>query len=62
MSKWKPIGTAPTKDWVLVYEPEPRAGEPVMSVDIIGDWSIVRFRNVGPTHWMPLPEPPEVEK
>ena len=63
---WQPIETAPREVDVLVYVPNvqfpetiamyctPRAGHPLWldreSERLLGQ----------PTHWMPLPEPPEV--
>lgn len=59
--EWLPIETAP-KDgtWVLIFE-EWNTEKPHKN------WTISRFHNgkwsyrqtFGPTHWMPLPSPPE---
>lgn len=69
MSEWQPIETAP-KDGtpVLLYEP---SEDPTVHVAEwgIGDWHLCDFdpgydlvqRAVNPTHWMPLPEPPNHE-
>ena len=59
VSQWKPIKTAP-KDGsnVLVYDPD--VGYPYVC-----RWEYGRFVEVSeyysfnPTHWMPLPKPPE---
>ena len=66
MSKWKPIETAP-KDGTIVLLYEPR--EPIDSHTIeVGafnceDWYCLMFTyTIYPTHWMPLPEPPEIKR
>ena len=65
MSEWRPIKTAPVREWVLLYDPTTcavggiNAKDTNIHVDQVGEWSIVRHTDVGPTHWMPLPTPPE---
>lgn len=65
MSEWQPIATAPKQGDVLVWSP-PHHNDVVRD----GDYSVVRYDDgsgwhiagniyaTAPTHWMPLPEPP----
>ena len=66
MSKWQPIETAP-KDgtWILLYDEQD-----VIEVgwwesfDCPGGGAMIGWcvdRVTHPTHWMPLPEPPETD-
>lgn len=70
-SPWHPIATAP-KDgrWILVYFPEIGVWPALWSTQVYDDgfWSVSdnKFEDRGirgwskePTHWMPLPSPPE---
>ena len=71
MSEWKPIETAP-KDGtlILVYEPDNESW-PIRSARWSQspyppgrwDWFYVYDDCLGeaPTHWMPLPSPPETK-
>jgi hypothetical protein len=70
MSQWQPIESAPTDNtMVLVFMPKPRLDKHYIRTGrcgITGNgrkmWVIGGFfqSDVGtPTHWMPLPEPPE---
>lgn len=61
MSEWQPIETAPRNVRVLVWRKnEPGYERRRMDVDIYraGVWWKSR-RNMQPTHWQPLPEPPQ---
>jgi len=60
--KWYPIETAPMDQYIQVYEP--KIPPHVMSAicDISGcsfGWVNGTVLSCNPTHWMPLPEPPE---
>ena len=67
MTRWRPIETAP-KDGteVLVFVPPNR-----LSVNPFvaqarnptgAQWWARRVGSIKPTHWMPLPDPPEEER
>lgn len=61
-TSWQPIETAPEHGEFLVYMPdEPRrktqAAEWHPNVKVIGNH--FAFDLTKPTHWMPLPEPPQ---
>jgi len=54
---WQPIETAPKGQEILVYSP---LNGGFISVE---DWGkYCKYNSPMWTHWMPLPEPPEVEK
>ena len=61
---WQPIETAP-KDGTEVLLCEPLSGG--YHFIVVGafwrqlDWITGGGRQVDPTHWMPLPAPPEIE-
>ena len=74
MSEWRPIETAPIdRTIVLVFGPEHEGGEPAVAAAFYDPWADSELgRKEGwwaldesghhlmfPTHWMPLPEPPE---
>lgn len=69
MSKWHPIETAPTDQWILVYEPSNYSPVLAVMLDEDGIWyegeygraimGVNWMSDIGATHWMPLPEPPE---
>ncbi len=58
---WQPIETAPKDGTFLVYMPNERikvqAARFHPNVKVIG--GVFAFELTKPTHWMPLPEPPE---
>ena len=59
--KWQPIETAPKNcGWVLVYSPRSKPHALCVSVSTPyshkDEWIGC---NIKPTHWMPLPKPPE---
>jgi hypothetical protein len=68
--RWKPIETAPKDEVVMLYKPdEPRSGGYVVS-GYWGEWPALSTTTEcwiacsggplrAPTHWMPLPEPPD---
>lgn len=61
MSEWQPIETAPEGEEILVYAPIDGV---VSSIYKFGAWQKLIMVYGGsktnePTHWMPLPEPPE---
>ncbi len=67
--EWMPIETAPKHEYCLVYVPQPHwfyEPEPfVFQAWWGGDrWMITTDGNgawVKPTHWMPLPSPPQTQ-
>lgn len=68
MSEWQPIETAPHRGQVLLYlngdmyvgvwTQNPYTGDEAFAVADLGEHGRAI---VHPTHWMPLPEPPENE-
>jgi hypothetical protein len=58
MSNWQPIETAPRNVELLLYYPALRAGRmsPGAMLKVGRTWDLPSRQ---PTHWMPLPEPPE---
>ena len=62
---WMPIETAP-KDGaeILVYRPrQPNWQQEIFMVSWSdGDWCDIAGILLGPTHWMPLPQPPKEAK
>lgn len=66
MSEWQPIETAPrTSRSILAYVPENKCIYAVYWDGHYGSWRIFGggFRTFldgdGPSHWMPLPDPPD---
>lgn len=56
--EWRPIETAPEDEFVLVWCPDYNGEDR----HVIAIWGCVTGwwpKYCGPTHWMPLPEPPE---
>jgi hypothetical protein len=71
--EWQPIETAPEIDLVLIFCPDATEADQIMICSFLrrdmpgdqGDWyeqnpSIGSPIDVAPTHWMPLPPPPEL--
>ncbi len=58
--QWQKIETAPIEDVVLVYIPHSAGGYVTGGVLLkSGDWvNNTDIEFIKPTHWMPLPEPP----
>ena len=64
LTRWRAIETAPTDTWALVFCPNKHRGSvshQTVAFSIDDDWWDSDSR-VYPTHWLPLPEPPEEEK
>lgn len=65
---WQPIETAPIDEWILAYEPEQIGGEGSIIYVVhktqlgsrVGFFDGEGYWQLFPTHWMPLPEPPEI--
>jgi len=68
MSEWMPIETAPhdNNQWILVYET--KSGKTYTAIfdthplDVDDEMGLVwtdGHIELTPTHWMPLPEPPQ---
>lgn len=72
MSEWQPIETAPRNEYVLVFCPDASEWTQIMICGLLEfegdpdppDWYELNADarpdplDVGPTHWMPLPERP----
>lgn len=58
MSDWQPIETAPDDGNIIVFGG--RYSEPTIVLADGEHWRLMRgkYRAI-PTHWMPLPEPPQ---
>lgn len=58
-SEWQPIEIAPHGEWVLIVD-RFKMGVWMACWNSNGYWdtTINEMRQYGPTHWMPLPEPP----
>lgn len=62
--KWQPIETAPDREYILILVDGQITG---VGSTYLGDWwasmpnGEVCELNEPPTHWMPLPAPPETE-
>jgi len=55
---WQPIETAPEGDYILMWVPGP-SGTEIRAGYYWGWWECaLTVKEVKPTHWMPLPEPP----
>ena len=63
--EWRPIGTAPTDGTaLLLWQPGTRNGYAVVGCyDVISaNWvDNMEWLSLAPTHWRPLPEPPQQE-
>ena len=65
LNKWQPIETAPSNKAVLLHQPDPsgsHSGWIFIGINRKDRWYQLPSRECYPTHWMPLPEPPEVKK
>lgn len=69
MSEWQPIETAPSQQTILLWAITDTSMSPPNWKMATGHWATVleqwiwdgrevRDHEVQPTHWMPLPEPP----
>ena len=62
MSAWQPIKTAP-KDGstIIIYHPRIECVYTTWWDERVRMWSGVEYGSIdpGPSHWMPLPEPPK---
>ena len=58
MTEWRPIETAPN-DTVLLYFPALKRGTPETWLRPMMKVDHPRCTTRKPTHWMPLPNPPE---
>jgi hypothetical protein len=56
MSEWQPIETAPKDEWIILFFPANKNLREMVRVDVYP----VTFPRQ-PTHWMPLPAPPEAK-
>lgn len=62
MSQWKPIETAPKYDIeFLAYRKNSAYCIAVVS-EFYGICETTEYRRIEPTHWMPLPPPPEAQR
>lgn len=63
MTEWQPIETAPKHGTlILLYEPRPDTHAYEIGFYDCGCWfGSDHMYTVYPTHWMPLPDPPEQE-
>jgi hypothetical protein len=65
MAEWQPIETAPRDSTTVLLWESLDDGDPAICVSIgswepsIGFWIDFGWETVYPTHWMPLPSPPE---
>ena len=67
MSKWEPVETAPYETPVLTWWPGSPLRNPVFLINTKNSGANLGKKNSWwhskpneqPTHWMPLPEPPE---
>jgi hypothetical protein len=59
---WQDISTAPKGVWVAAYRPSlslPAGGWVASLIYEDGEWCDIRGNAYSPTHWQPLPTPPE---
>lgn len=62
MSEWQPIETAPEHGQFLVYMPDEPFNK-IQAATFHANYKVIgnhfAFDLTKPTHWMPLPDPPE---
>ena len=64
MSEWQPIETAPRDGTIILFSCDMRGVSLccLAETEIYTGWfNLSKLDNGSPTHWMPLPEPPEEE-
>jgi hypothetical protein len=67
-SRWQPIETAPHEEWIntILIARDKGNRKPMAAVFDGENWRCLSITGmqiyVNPTHWMPLPDPPEERK
>jgi hypothetical protein len=67
MSEWQPIETAPSDgSRVLAYHPRREGNDRIKIRGADGEWwrrlALESSHHSGPTHWMPIPQPPQSQR
>lgn len=64
--EWQPIATAPKDGSILIGWDPIKADEWMTGVEFMrwldGRWLDPAAHTMRPTHWMPLPDPPQAER
>jgi hypothetical protein len=62
--KWQAIGSAPKDGTRVLLHPGPKGYSVVGRRSLTNGWweALPGKYQIRPTHWMPLPDPPEPEK